>query len=189
MWLLPYEHFFIRTHLSQDEIIQKLRAVTDTSRRIVWFPSFSSKQHKLYLGKINETSFSFYRWIHHRDSFLPVIDGNFLSQHPGSTIRIRMHLHWLVTILMTLFLGYFGLQLLVEIWHMIVYFLQSSSLPTDSIVGLGLLSVFFFFGYGMMIFGFKIDTRREKKSIVELMEAYDIVEVGIFDADRSSHEV
>lgn len=188
MWLLPYEHFYIKTHLSREKVIQKLRDVTDTSRKIVWFPTFASRQHKLYLGKVNEESFSFYRWIHHRDSFLPVIDGNFISENSGSTIRIRMHLHWLVIILMTLWLGFFGTTLVNQILYVSKYFLNSDVLPTNWTAALCVPSLFFLFGYGMMIIGFKIDAKRERQSIQEITEAYEIVEPGIFETDKSPDE-
>ena len=184
MWLLPYEHFYIKTHLSRDKVIQKLQNVTDTSRKVVWFPAFANRQHKLYLGKVNEESFNIYRWIHHRDSFLPVIDGNFLSQNIGSTIRIRMHLHWVVITFMILWLGYFGLALAKHISYMITYFSQSGSLSTNSIAVLGFLSFFILFAYGMMIIGFKVDAKRERQSIQELTEAYEIVELGVFESDK-----
>lgn len=184
MWLLPYEHFYIKTHLSRDKLIQKLQDVTDTPRKIVWFPAFANRQHKLYLGKVDEESFNVYRWIHHQDSFLPIINGKVISQNSGSTIRIRMHLHWLVIILMSLWLGFFGIVLVNQIFHVVTYFLQSGILPSDLAAILG-PSFFFLFGYGMMIIGFKIDARREKQFIREITEAHEIIELGIFETEES----
>lgn len=184
MWLLPYEHFYIKTNLSRDKIIQKLQDVTDTSKRIVWFPTFTTRQHQLYLGKVNEEGFNIYRWINHQDSFLPIISGKFLFQNTGSKIRIRMHLHWLVIILMTLWLGFFGLILVKQFLHIVTYFLQFSNLPSDTAEILG-PSFFFLFAYAMMIIVFRIDAGRERQSIRDLMEAYEIVELGVFESDES----
>jgi len=86
---------------------------------------------------------------------------------------------------MTLLLGYFGLALAKHISYMITYFLQSGDLSTDLIAGLGFLSFFFFFAYGMMIIGFKIDVKREKQFIQELTEAYEVVELGVFEIEES----
>ena len=186
MWLLPYEHFYIKTHLSRDKIIQKLRDVTDTTRRIVWFPSFASRQHKLYLGKVNETSFNIYRWIHHKDSFLPVIVGELLPQNAGSKIRVKMHLHWLVIIFMTLWLGFFGLTLVNQILYVFRYILQADNLPADWLAGLIMPAVFWFFAYGMMIIGFKVDVKRERQFILELTEAYNVIEIGLFETELNT---
>jgi hypothetical protein len=184
MWLLPYEHFYMKTHLSQDKIIQKLKEVADTSGKIVWFPTFS-KDHKLYRGKVNGTTFSIYRWINHQDSFLPIIDGELLPQIEGSTVGIRMHLHWLVIIFMTLWLGFFGITLANQIFYVFKYVLQSGNLPSDWSAIFGPL-LFFLFGYGMMIIGFKVDVRREKQFIQELTEAYELFEPGLFETELSA---
>jgi hypothetical protein len=47
-------------------------------------------------------------------------------------------------------------------------------------------SFFFLFAYGMMIIGFKIDVRREKKFILELTEANDVIELGLFETDLNT---
>jgi hypothetical protein len=186
MWLLPYEHFYIETHLSREKIVQKLHDVTDTTRRIVWFPTFASRQHKLYLGKVNEANFSIYRWIHHRDSFLPVIDGELLSQNEGSKIKVRMHLHWLVIIFMTLWLGFFGLAFANQTLYLFRYVLQTDSLPANWSAGIVIPAFFFLFAYGMMIFGFKVDVKRERQFILKLTEAYNVIELGLFERELNT---
>ncbi|MGA7193007.1 MAG: hypothetical protein WBW94_05185 [Anaerolineales bacterium] len=183
MWLLPYENLLIKTNLSQDAITQKLQDVTDTSGKIVWFPTFSRK-HKLYRGKLTKEGFNIYRWINNQDSFLPFIDGKFLSQNMGGKIRVRMHLHWVVTIFMTLWLGFFGLILANEFLYMLTNIIQSGNLPANWIEALSGPSIFFLFGYGMMIIVFKIDSKREKQFIQTITEAYEITELGIFEKDE-----
>ena len=94
-----------------------------------------------------------------------------------------MHLHWLVLIFMTLWLGFFGLMLTNQILYVFRYALQAGSLPANWLAGFGMPSFFFFFAYGMMIVGFKIDVKRERQFILELTEAYNVIELGLLETE------
>ena len=84
---------------------------------------------------------------------------------------------------MTLWLGFFGLAFANQTLYLFRYVLQAGSLPANWSAGIVIPSFFFLFAYGMIIIGFKVDVKRERQFILELTEAYNVIELGLFERE------
>lgn len=90
MQLLPYHKLTIRTQEPLSMVIEKLEAQIQAPETFRWgFP----RPHAPYTGTISESGFKIYRIIHYRNSFLPVIRGQFESSSDETLVHITMRLH------------------------------------------------------------------------------------------------
>ena len=169
---LPIENYTIRTKLSGDEIIGKLKAITYNSGRqskSTWFglgTAFVQKSGNRYEGIIESNSFKINRVISYRNSFLPVIKGSVSSFADQQEIKISMRLNLFV-------------KLFMSVWFLITcsvsaFFLYQFLNDTDPARSLeGKLVPFIMVGAGYlgMMLGFKLESTRSKKELDQLFEA------------------
>lgn len=94
MKFLPYDHFSINTPQHSLEVIKKLETYIEPPKAIRW--GFS-RDHAPYEGTISTSGFKIHRIIHYRNSFLPIIRGQFESTNAGTTVHITMQLNSFVT--------------------------------------------------------------------------------------------
>lgn len=60
-----------------------------------------SRNHNLFEGEIEGTSFKISRIIHYRNSFLPILVGQIQDDLDASTLQIVARPHWFVILLWT----------------------------------------------------------------------------------------
>ena len=68
-----------------------------------WFRFFH--EGKPFQGKCSREGFRITRIIRYRNSFLPIINGNYLNSSNGTTIQIKMGLHPIVIAFMGIWFG------------------------------------------------------------------------------------
>ncbi|MEL7034300.1 MAG: hypothetical protein AAFO04_01575 [Cyanobacteria bacterium J06592_8] len=90
MRLLPQEKFTLRTPEPLSKIIERLEAKIEAPKTFRWRVS---RNHPPYAGTISEDGFKIYRIIHYRNSFLPIIRGEFQSFLNETQVHITMSLH------------------------------------------------------------------------------------------------
>ncbi len=90
MKLLPYDTFTIETPDPLMRVVERLSAQIQPPRGFSWS---SDPNHTPYEGTISETGFKINRIIDYRNSFLPMIRGEFEHLPTGTLVRIKMGLH------------------------------------------------------------------------------------------------
>ena len=98
--LVPYQKFEIKTRLEQESARQKLAEIVEP-RKLMRFGL--SRNHNLFEGEIEGTSFKISRIIHYRNSFLPILVGQIQDDLDASTLRIVARPHWFVILLWVFF--------------------------------------------------------------------------------------
>jgi WD40 repeat protein len=88
--LLPYDTFTLQTPDALAIVLQRLAAYIEPEKPIRWH---FSRNHLPYEGTVSETGFQIRRIIHHRNSFLPRIQGRFDTSPLGTSVHITMSLH------------------------------------------------------------------------------------------------
>jgi len=91
--LIPYESFTLQTSDPVSRVREKLAASIAAPQPLRWF---RSRSHVPYTGNLDETGFEIRRIIYYRNSFLPIIRGQFEPTAQGTAIHIKMGLHPLV---------------------------------------------------------------------------------------------
>ena len=119
MFLLPYDRLRFETTLPMSEVVDRLRSEAQ--------PSFS--------GAITETGFSFVRNIFGRNSYLPRVQGRFISLPTGTHVIVTTSMQPVVvaTLLAALLiLGYFSVRngrvaltpvVFLVVCHAVLYFI------------------------------------------------------------------
>jgi hypothetical protein len=110
MNILPYENITYKTHLSKEEILNRLNQETEPKQWIRMTGIFSSGNHKAYEGVVNQNSFKISRIIGYRNSFLPRIEGEIEEKVEGNSkitlIHIKMRLHTFVLVFLCVWLSF-----------------------------------------------------------------------------------
>lgn len=97
------EQFTLSTHLTPQEIYNRLDHLV--YKRANFLEGFGNKKpSETYEGWYDEESFKIKRIINYRNSFLPVIVGEFVQNGNRSTINIKMAPNLLAKITLPLFL-------------------------------------------------------------------------------------
>lgn len=93
MAFVPYEHFTIDTPLPFNEAVDRIARLVEPRQFFRW--PFS-RNHKEFEGTVTAQDFKISRIIHYRNSFLPIIRGQFVKTPLGTRLTIKMTLHPLV---------------------------------------------------------------------------------------------
>jgi hypothetical protein len=168
---LPFENYVLTTKLPAEEVYKRLDekiALKKTS-----FFSFSNFRSSLpYEGSLGANYFKISRVIYYRNSFLPVIKGEFSPTTRGTEIHINMQPEGFVMVFISLWLGVVTLVCLGELLIGIVKFRQiiQQGFPPAALIPFGML----LFACLMTYFGFKLESKKSKKFLVELLDAEEI---------------
>lgn len=87
--LLPSDTFTLQTPDPLPIVVERLARQIEPIKAWRRF----SYDRKLYQGSIDDTGFKMTRIIHYRNSFLPVIRGQFETSPTGTIVRVSMKLH------------------------------------------------------------------------------------------------
>ena len=176
MQMIPYERLIIKSSLSADEAQQRLQDHLEPARNFRWGWS----KTKDYEGRLQDGIFSVRRILRSRNSFQPMIDGEILSEIDGCAVRIRMRPHILVSVFMAIWLGFIALLFLGILRTLAADFIQTGALSASPF-DLLFPGALFILGYGLLLGGFKYESRKSKAFFRELFQARQMDELGIQD--------
>ncbi|MBD1914050.1 hypothetical protein [Leptolyngbya sp. FACHB-8] len=154
MKLVPYETFTLQTSDSIFQVREKLSAFIEPPKPLRWSHSCSNVP---YAGRLDETGFEIRRIIYYRNSFLPIIRGQFEATAQGTTIHIRMGMHPLVIA----FLIFWG-----SIWYSILtlMFVSGAILPDVAIACFVIPTIILAVFWG----AFWYEAKRSRQDLVKL---------------------
>lgn len=163
MKFLPIENIVYKTHLKPEEVLTRIKEVIEPKKTFRMTGIFASKDHKPYEGSIKGQTFDIRRIIGYRNSFIPIIQGIVAQDRQGTKITVKMQLHKLV----------FGF---IVVWLIMVStigvgFIGATG-PDGKISFLNFIPVLMLvFVYAMTMGGFKYESIKSKKYLMELFEA------------------
>jgi hypothetical protein len=173
MKFLPFEKLTYTTALKEDEIMWRLESILEEEKIIrLRIPFVKRKDGQPYEGSTNGNTFEMQRIINYRNSFLPVIEGrvedNFTQRH----VHVKMRLNRVVMIFMMFWCGI----LLFGIGAM-TFVSNADSNPKGEVEPvLKLIPIFMLlFGYGLTTFFFKLESKKSKKFIKDLLDAEEVM--------------
>lgn len=157
--LLPTNQYEVHTGLSKDETYRRLRDVTDRGRAGI------RTSKKYFRGEVNETGFSLMPLpisYMTRNSFVPVMKGNYREEEKGVVLSIHTILTPTVRFMFVAWLA-----ICVCMFISAIYLLCT----TGSSVELLLLSVLFgLFGFAMAHIGFYMSDRHARNKLLQIFE-------------------
>ncbi len=109
----PFRKFEFSTPISQSHAARVLQEIVEPPRRWGW-PTSTKRGY--FEGRVAGSRFKIHRIINYRNSFVPIIEGNFRRDGLGTIVTLNMRLVWPV----------------VPFWIAIMLFLAWSSLAVDS---------------------------------------------------------
>ena len=153
MAFVPYEHFAIDTSLPFDEAVDRIAGLVEPKRVFRW--PFS-RQHKEFEGEVTPQDFKISRIIHYRNSFLPIINGQFVRTPLGTRLIVRMTLHPFVMAFMILWMGLLGLAFVMVL------------LKSDGKAAAPGMLAMLAFAYLLTTVAFKWEARKARNRFTEL---------------------
>jgi hypothetical protein len=160
--LLPYKQLVFESHLSRGAIIRRLR-VEVANRRLGW--GIFERRTEKFEGEVSETGFKISRIIRYRNSFLPIVQGQFSPLIKGVRIEVRMRLHVAVLIFSILWLSFVGVSAVTVISQII----STGKFEGGMLIPLGML----LFYYLLVTIGFGIEANKASKLLRDIFEADD----------------
>ncbi len=122
-----------------------------------------SRVHAQFQGDVSSDAFEITRIIRYRNSFLPVVRGQFLPSASGTTVAIQMELHPFVMVGMCLWFGGVGLGILTFASGLLN---GQAPLFPGLLVLLGMLA----FGFALVSGGFWPEAKKQKSTLIEMFE-------------------
>ena len=92
----------IWTELPADAVRQRLEDILE-KRIINIFFVFSLSSEKAFIGRIGDSTFTMYRIIRHRNSFLPRISGKIHEMETGTEIDLKFRMNSMTLVFQLLF--------------------------------------------------------------------------------------
>jgi hypothetical protein len=99
---LPYRRFTISSRLSLDEARRRIASNIEPMKRIRW----SGRSEKPYEGEATMEGFRMRRIINYRNSFLPLIRGQWSTRLGKSQLDVTMRLHHFVPAFMVIWCAF-----------------------------------------------------------------------------------
>ncbi|MFQ3856836.1 hypothetical protein [Leptospira kirschneri] len=155
MKIIPYEKYSLKSNLTVEEAISKLKANTEPNEL------FGSGT-KIFHGNIYNDTFDICRIISYQNSFLPKIKGNIRSEANSIIIDIKMHLHPFVIVFM--FIWFSGL-LLEFIVSTIALMNNLSDFLRELLIFFGMLT----FSIGLCTIPFWIEVKKAKQELEKIL--------------------
>ena len=172
MFLLPYENLLLKTNLSIEEQRSRLKKIVGKRRLFSFIPDLRFD----YAGTIENNEFKISRNIGYKNSFKPIIIGKLMDTgYQRTYIHLIMRPNLIVAVFL---LFWFGGAFFILFGTLI------SSSPKFTVFSIEIYPyvlplLFIMFGYGILIFGFKIESNRSKKDLIKLFDAYQVEEIKL----------
>ncbi len=162
MKFIPFEHLVYITDLSEQEIFTRLSEHVATKK----FRIIRTHSIKQYEGHVrNDNTFKISRILKYRNSFQPKIEGKFQQSNNTVRIEVKMRLN-LFVILFTIF------WCSMAFLFFIVQISSDAEWSFETFLPLFML----FFGYLMVLVGFKVESGRSKKDLSKIFEAEGMID-------------
>lgn len=155
MKLIPYQKFSITATYSVDDTKQRLESIITKTAK-------SNNNTKFFSGAINGNTFKITRILFYRNSFNPVIKGEFDSTTNGTEIFVRMSLPKVVLVFLAIW---------CTIDLAIMLFAIANTVFTgefDTFFLFGLFSLVF--AYGFALFGFNKEAELAKEALIQTLK-------------------
>jgi hypothetical protein len=163
---LPFEELVYHSNLTKEELLKQLQNEIEVEKSF-GFRANNYCYSKPYVGKIYKNSFEIKRAINYRNSFLPVIKGYIKDDLNGSKIDIKMSLTDIVKVFMIIWLGGVFLACLGVTYTLIF----NNGFNTEAGFFMFIPYLMLLGGIGMVIFGFKAESRKSVKDLKEILQA------------------
>jgi hypothetical protein len=158
--LLPYQKLVFNSPLSREELTRRLAREVSESR---WGFAFFERREELFEGTITGEGFKISRIIRYRNSFLPVIQGNFSPTARGVRVDVTLRLHGGVLAFSVVWLSFVVLGIVSVASEV----LRSRQLGQGSLIPFGMLTFF----YLLVTLSFGFEARKARKLLSEVFEA------------------
>lgn len=165
--IVPYEKLTLETSLSQDEVLKRLAANIDPDKSRNWFTGSSSSRY-YFEGELYESGFKINRIISYRNSFLPQINGEIKALRFGCTITLKLKLH--------LFVRIFGIIWFTGVFIACIATLSIIFAAPFSEINFAIFAPTMMFAIGCLAFvgGFKFESIKSRKFLLQLLKATDV---------------
>jgi hypothetical protein len=165
---LPFEQYTIITSLHPEIIAGRLIEILAPKKNNFFF-NFNRDTTRPYEGYFAHDMFEINRIINYRNSFLPIITGKISKTGSQTRIDIKMKLHSLVIVFMTIWLGAVGLICVAMLFGSIFF---NKVRHTGFSPAILIPFAMFLFGYLLTFLAFKYETNISKKYLENLFEGY-----------------
>ena len=165
--ILPIEHYTLQSNLSIEEIRNRLSEII-APKQAVSFSLFKNNSTKPYEGEVAGNTFSISRIINYRNSFLPFITGRIDSYSGQTFITIEMRMFMPVIIFMCIWLGATGLVGLLFLLSTLFKLKEVTQQDFSFVTFVPL--IMFLFGWLLMFFAFKAESKKSKQFLLHLLE-------------------
>ncbi|MFZ1678023.1 MAG: hypothetical protein WAT91_12160 [Saprospiraceae bacterium] len=162
MNILPFKNLSFRSELKPTEIIERMQAVTE-AEKFIRIPIFNDTETKLYEGEITDQHFSIRRLIKYRNSFLPRIKGEIITESNRTRIEVRMRLHIVIIIFVIFWCTMVGIGCFV----FLLLSIRDGKLNPFILVPLMML----IFGYGVTVVAFNYECNKSQKDLEQIFGA------------------
>lgn len=160
MKLLPFEDFYIISHLKPDEVQQQLQQVVEPPPALKdWFDGPPTSYFK---GWGNNGTFEIRRVINYRNQFLPVIKGSTETYINGSRVHVKIRMTKFITIFMSVWLFWAALGGFAVVMQQ----MEKAPFKTNMLLPFGM----FFFGYAIVKGSFIFESRKATDKLCEVLE-------------------
>ena len=157
--LWPYQKLVFNSPLSREELIRRLAREVSKSR---WGLLFD-RRRELFEGTITGEGFKISRIIRYRNSFLPVIQGNFSNTAKGVRVDVTLRLHRAVLVFSAVWLSFAVLGIVAVASKV----LRSRQLGEERLVPFAMLAFF----YLLVTLSFGFEARKARRLLSEVFEA------------------
>ncbi len=165
MNFLPFKNITYRSGLNSREVLERLQAVTE-AEKLIRIPFFNDAETKLYEGEITDQHFSIRRLIKYRNSFLPRIKGEIVTESSGTRINVRMRLHIIIIIFVIFWCTMVGIGCFV----FILLSIRDGKLNPFILVPFMML----IFGYGVTVAAFNNECNKAVADLEQIFQAITI---------------
>lgn len=162
MKLIPIEKFTLVTELSKSTVIEELNSSIRLKQNVA-FRNTNVESEKKFEGIVFENNFKITRIINYKNSFLPEITGTIIEKSNGSEIEVELKVTSLVKVFMILWFGGVSFGFIVTL---IVAIIGDGAIYTCLFPLFMLLA-----GFGILKFGFSIETKKSKADLIEVVQA------------------
>jgi hypothetical protein len=155
----PFRKFEFSTPMSIAHASRVLQEIVEPPRKWGWR---TSAKRGYFEGRVAGGRFKILRIVRYQNSFLPVIEGNFRGDGPGTQVSLKMRLVWPV----------------VPFWLSVILFLAWGSVAVDSSLAGPFGARMLLLGMSLFIYllatrPFAIEVRIAMKRLLEILRSGD----------------
>ena len=165
MVFFPMELLRYKINISKDEIISRLNDNVGPKS------FFNLSIHgKLFFGEVYENRFKIMRNSAIQNSFRPIITGNIIENGVENILEILMRPHFIVLIIMIIFLGFSGIVVPIIVFVTGFDTKQIAVSLLAILIALLFLIISVVIFYSIMVLFFKFESRKSRNLLEELFE-------------------